>query len=281
MTSRGTDGTADDGSAAGWQQTAARISDRPHECEHALRGWPRPRGSAASRPAAGWPGSHWPCRRRRRWRPACRRAEGRRLDRTRLPLPHRRSAARAAAALHDRRRAIQASRCWSCTAPPAPAPACCAGLRGRAVRRRASRSTREILHHSSRRDRRGQVLQAFRRPAREVSRATTTTTWSRPIPAGHRRLGHPPSASGHRQLDGRHARLDLGRDVSRLHGCAGADGLAADRDVRPQLDDAAHADRCDPQRSGVERRQLHGAAALAANANVFFGIATNGGTLAY
>ena len=40
--------------------------------------------------------------------------------------------------------------------------------------------------------------------------------------------GRPPSPPGDRQLDGRHARLAVGRKVSRLHGRAGADGLAAD-----------------------------------------------------
>ncbi|HEX3500806.1 MAG TPA: alpha/beta fold hydrolase [Stellaceae bacterium] len=47
------------------------------------------------------------------------------------------------------------------------------------------------------------------------------------------------------------ADLGVGRDLSRFHGCAGADGIAADRNVEPQLDDAAHADRRDPQRSGL------------------------------
>ena len=91
----------------------------------------------------------------------------------------------------------------------------------------------------------------------------------------------------------RHLRLVLGNsmggmhtwiwgvDLSGLHGRAGAHGLAADRDVQPQLDDAAHADRRDPQRSGLEGRQLHDPAARAQVANVFYGIATNGGTLAY
>ena len=95
-------------------------------------------------------------------------------------------------------------------------------------------------------------------------------------------LGITPPAPGDRQLDGRHAHLDLGRDLSRLHGRAGADGLAADRDVEPQLDDAAPDHRRDPQRSRLEGRQLHRRSRKAFRiANVFFGIATNGGTLAY
>ena len=90
----------------------------------------------------------------------------------------------------------------------------------------------------------------------------------------------------------RHLRLVIGNsmggmhtwlwgEVSGLHGRAGADGVAADRDVEPQLDDAAADHRLHPQRSGVEERQLHDAAARLPVANVFFGIATSGGTLAY
>ena len=46
-------------------------------------------------------------------------AQGGRLGRQGLPLPHRRGDAGAAPALHDRRRRRPASRCWCCTAPPA------------------------------------------------------------------------------------------------------------------------------------------------------------------
>ena len=42
-----------------------------------------------------------------------------------------------------------------------------------------------------------------------------------------------------------------------MHGRAGADGLAADRDGRPQLDAAADHARHHPQRSRLQRRQLH------------------------
>ena len=73
----------------------------------------------------------------------------------------------------------------------------------------------------------------------------------------------------------------MGRRLSRLHGRAGADGLAADRDVGPQLDDAAHDHRRDPQRPRVEGRQLHAAAEGLPLATVFYGIATIGGTQAY
>ena len=54
------------------------------------------------------------------------------------------------------------------------------------------------------------------------------------------------SSPHHRQLHGRHAGLDVGRDVSRLHGRDRADGLPAHRDVGPQLDAAAHVHGVDP-----------------------------------
>ena len=48
-------------------------------------------------------------------------------------------------------------------------------------------------------------------------------------------------------------RLAVGRAISRLHGRAGADGGAADRDGEPQLDAAADDARGDPQRSRLQR----------------------------
>ena len=74
---------------------------------------------------------------------------------------------------------------------------------------------------------------------------------------------------GARLFDGRHARLDVGREISGFHGCVGADGVSAHRDVQPQLDDAAADYRQYPQRPGVEQRQLHCAAALCAGGQRF------------
>ena len=47
-----------------------------------------------------------------------------------------------------------------------------------------------------------------------------------------------------------------GEKYPRHDGCAGADGLAADRDGGAQLDVAADHDRDHPQRSGLQWRQL-------------------------
>ena len=140
-----------------------------------------------------------------------------------------------------------------------------AGVRRRTVRPRPAARREQVLHHPAGRHRHRQIVQTFRRPARQISAIQLRRHGRGTIPAGDRRPGCPPSAPRARQLDGRHAHLDLGRELSGLHGCAGADGVAAHRDVRPQLDDAAHADRRHPQRSGLEQRRLHHAAALAAD----------------
>ena len=140
----------------------------------------------------------------------------------------------------------------------------------------------QVFHHPARRDRRRQIVQALRRPARQISALQLRRHGRRAIPSGDRGPRHPPPAAGARQLDGRHAHLDLGREIPQCHGRAGADGVAAHRDVEPQLDDAAPDHRHDPQRSGLEERRLHHVSrARLRTANVFFGIATNGGTLAY
>jgi len=60
-----------------------------------------------------------------------------------------------------------------------------------------------------------------------------------PPAPGERAPRRQAPAPRDRQLDGRHGDLDLGAEVSARHGHRGADGLAADRDVEPQLDDAA------------------------------------------
>ena len=97
---------------------------------------------------------------------------------------------------------------------------------------------------------------------------------SGPIPAGHGALGRAPRAAGPGGLDGRHAHLALGPEISRRHGHRRADGVVADRDVRPQLDDTPSDHRCDPQRPGVDERQLHHTATQPQFASVFYGIAT-------
>ena len=51
--------------------------------------------------------------------------------------------------------------------------------------------------------------------------------------------GHPSRSAHHWQFNGRHERLALGRKISRVHGYAGADGLTANGDGKPQLDAAA------------------------------------------
>ena len=189
------------------------------------------------------------------------RAERGRLDRQGLPLPHRRCDARGSPALHDGRRADRragAAPAWhrrsGCELPDAR-------LCRRTVRRRPAARCQEIFHHPAGRDRRREIGQAVRRPARQVPALQLCRHGRGAAPAGDRGPRHQASAARHRQLDGRHADLDVGLGLSGLHGRAGADGSAADGDVEPQLDDAADDHRRGTQRSRLEQRQLHHAAA--------------------
>ena len=69
------------------------------------------------------------------------------------------------------------------------------------------------------------------------------------------------SAPRHGHVDGLHAFLRLGRDLSRLHGRADAARLPAGADRRTQPHVAQDGDGRDPERSGVERRRIHDRAA--------------------
>jgi homoserine O-acetyltransferase len=121
------------------------------------------------------------------------------------------------------------------------------------------------------------VLEALGRLAGELSPVQLRRHGSRPVSAGHRAPRPAPREAGHRQLDGRHARLDVGAEVSGLHGHRRAHGVATDRDVGPELADAPADHRLRPERPGVDERQLHEAAAGLQFASVYYGLATSGG----
>ncbi len=104
----------------------------------------------------------------------------------------------------------------------------------------------------------GKSSQALRRPAREVPALQLRRHGRRAVPAGHRAPGRARTCAWSSAIRWAACRPGSGaQKYPGLHGRAGADGLAADRDVRPQLDDAAPDHRLDPQRPRVERRQLH------------------------
>ena len=190
----------------------------------------------------------------------CAGADGRPLDRPGLSLPHGRSAPRAAPALHDDRRAVGRAR----AAPPrhdglggGPAGA---GLRGRAVRSGTAAGREPLLRHPSGRDRPRQVEQALGRAAHALSQVQLRRHGPGPLSPLDRAPGRSSSPARARQLHGGHGGVDLRPEVSGLHGPRGADGVLADRDGEPQLDHAAAHHRLDPQRSGMDERQLHEAA---------------------
>ena len=166
----------------------------------------------------------------------------RQLDRARLPLPHRRGDAGAAPALPDHRRADRRAGADPARHRPAPAPACCRRRSPASCSARASRSMRAGIS-SSCRTRIGHGKSS--KPSDGLRAKFPRYNYDDMVAAQYRLVTEG--------LGVRHLRLVLGNsmggmhtwiwgvDLSRLHGCAGADGVAAHRDVEPQLDDAAAA----------------------------------------
>ena len=199
----------------------------------------------------------------------------------RLPFPHRRGDAGVAARLSHGRRAVRASRCWCCTAPAGSRRQhAVARLRGPALRARPAARRDEVLHHHSGCARPREIGEALGRAARRNSRATTTTTWCRRSTAWSPRAW---ASSALRlvignSMGGMHAWI-WGTTLSGFHGCAGADGGAADRDGGAQLDAAADdASRPSATIPDMTDGNYTTQPRVLKFAIVFYGIATNGGT---
>ena len=97
-------------------------------------------------------------------------------------------------------------------------------FRRRTVRRRSAARCEEVLHHHPELDRPRQVVEAVRRPAREIPEVQLRRHGRG---AGAPAQGAPedrPRAPRDRQFDGRHAYLALGAEISGLHGRGRADG---------------------------------------------------------
>ena len=89
-------------------------------------------------------------------------------------------------------------------------------VRRRALRPRAAAGRHPLLHHPAGRHRHRKIDQTFGRPACELSEVQLRRHGRRPIPAGDGAPGRAPPAARARELDGRHADLDLGPEVSGL-----------------------------------------------------------------
>ena len=125
-----------------------------------------------------------------------------------------------------------ASRCSSCTARTARAPACSTRASPASSSARAAARREPLLHHPARRDRHREVEQALRRPAHKFPKYN----YDDMVEAQYRLVRE--------HLGVRHLRLVLGNSMGGmqtwiwaqrypgLHGHRGADGVAADRDVR-------------------------------------------------
>jgi len=158
-----------------------------------------------------------------------------RLGRARLPLSHRRSHARAAPALQDGRQSVGRT----CVDPAwhrrLRSEFLDARLRGRVVRPWPAAGRKQILHHSVRRAWNRKIGEAIGWPANQISEVQLRRHGRSPIPTCDRGPRHPSLAPRARQFHGRYAHVALGRKVSRLHGCAGAHGVATPRPWRAAI----------------------------------------------
>ena len=118
----------------------------------------------------------------------------------------------------------------------------------------------EILPHPARRHRPRRKLEALRRPARALSRLRLRRHGAQPAHDARRDEDRPP-APDPRHLDGLHAELRLGRNLSWLHGRAGAVRLPAGADRRPQPHDALHGHPGHQAGSGLDGRRVQDRAA--------------------
>ena len=158
----------------------------------------------------------------------------------------------AAAALHHDRRADRTAGAGAARLGRLGGQHADGGVRRRIVRPRPAAGRREILHHHSRQRRPRQIVKALRRHEDGVSEIQLRGHGRRAVSPGQGRPRRKASAARDRQFDGRHAHLDLGRQISAIHGRAGADGVAADRDGGAQLDAAADDAGDHPQRSRLQ-----------------------------
>ena len=124
----------------------------------------------------------------------------------------------------------------------------------------------DALHHPARRHRPRAEQQAERRAAREVPALHLRRHGDGAVPARHRGAEGQPPEAGDGHVDGRHAHVDVGRDLPRLHGRPRAARQRADADRRAEPDVAEDDHGQHPERPGVERRQLHRAAARGSRA---------------
>ena len=162
------------------------------------------------------------------------------MDRARLQVSHRRGDARSQAALHDGRRAERNAgrgaarhrRLGAEHAHARPSRASCSAPASRSMRRKYYIIIPDALGHGEA----AKPSDGLKTKFPQYDYADMVDAQYRLLTEG---LGITPRAADHRQLDGRDACLAVGRELSRLHGRAGADGVAADRDGEPQLDAAA------------------------------------------
>ena len=166
--------------------------------------------------------------------------------------------------------------CWSCTAPRIRRRHADRRVRRRAVRCRPAARGEQIFHHPAGRGRRGEIVQAIGRPAQ--FRDSLRRHGRRPVSSRDRGLGHPPFAPGAgNSMGGMPPGSGGATPISWIRwSMASQPTEMAGRNwmMRRMLIDAI---RNDP---GWNNGDTPPSRALQV-ANVFYGIATSGGSQAY
>ena len=158
------------------------------------------------------------CRRRAGLRCARRRPAAGRCRDQGFPVSHRRGSARTEIALLHGRRADRRSGAGAARIERFRPDHAGQELRRRAVRSGPGARHEQIFHHRPGRHRRGQIVEAVERPAHEVPEIHLRGPGRRAASPAHRAPRRAAREADHRPVDGRHAGLDVGRDVSRFHG---------------------------------------------------------------
>ena len=142
-------------------------------------------------------------------------AETGRLDRQGFQIPHRRDHAGAAAALHHGRRADRPAGAGAARFRRLGGQHADAGLRGELFGAGQPLDASKYYIIIPDGDRPRQIVKAVRRHEDGVSEIRLRRHGRCTISPGQGRPRHQASAACDRQFDGRHAHLDLGREISR------------------------------------------------------------------
>src|SRR5260370_24627399 len=188
----------------------------------------------------------------------------RRFRRQEFQIPFGRIAARIALALHDaweagaqRRGPRHKRRSDSSRHRRRGKPIPAAHLCGRIVWTGPASRRHALLHYAPGRHRPWEIVEAERWDARALPAIRLRRHGGGALTAAHGGAWGESSAASFWHVDALHAFFCVGRNVSRFHGCADADGVSTGADCGAEPCVAENGDGRDSQRSGMQGPALH------------------------